>query len=108
MNFVADKAQHRGGVSADQLVGAGCDSLEYRLNVRWRTGNDIQDIGGCSLPFQRFPCVVEEPHILDGDHRLVGEGLEQLDVMIGECSGLRPRDTNDADGFSLTHQGREQ
>ena len=26
-----------------------------------------------------FPCdLVEQPHILDGDHGLVGEGLQQL------------------------------
>ena len=27
---------------------------------------------------------VEQPHILDRDHRLVGEGLDQLDLFLGE------------------------
>ena len=27
---------------------------------------------------------VEQPHVLDGDHRLVGEGGDQLDLLVGE------------------------
>ena len=33
--------------------------------------------------------LVEQPHVLDGDHRLVGEGLNQLDLLVGER--FRPR-----------------
>ena len=32
--------------------------------------------------------LVEQPRILDGDHGLVGEGLQQLDVVVGERAGL--------------------
>ena len=28
--------------------------------------------------------LLEQPHILDRDHRLVGEGLDELDLLIGE------------------------
>jgi hypothetical protein len=28
--------------------------------------------------------LVEQAHILNGDHRLVGEGLDQLDLLFGE------------------------
>ena len=34
-------------------------------------------------------CLVEQPHIFDSDDRLVGEGLEKLDVVVGERAGLR-------------------
>ena len=27
--------------------------------------------------------LVEQPHVLDRDHRLVGEGLHQLDLLVG-------------------------
>ena len=27
---------------------------------------------------------VEQPHVLDRDHRLVGEGRDQLDLLVGE------------------------
>ena len=34
---------------------------------------------------------VEQPHVLDRDHRLVGEGLDQLDLLIGERPHFRTR-----------------
>ena len=56
-----------------------------------RTGDHLQDVGGGGLPLQRLPGFVEQPHILDGDHGLVGEGLQQLDVVRGERAGLLSR-----------------
>ena len=35
---------------------------------------------------------VEQPHVLDRDHRLVGEGLEQRDLLVGERPRPRPGD----------------
>ena len=32
--------------------------------------------------------LVEQPHVLDRDHRLVGEGREQLDLLVGERLNL--------------------
>ena len=57
------------------------DGLEHRLHVRRRTGDHLQDVGRRGLPLQRLLRLVEQPHVLDGDHGLVGEGLQQLDVM---------------------------
>ena len=54
---------------------------KHRLHVRRRTGDHLQDVGGRGLPLQRLLRLVEQPRILDGDHGLVGEGLQQLDVM---------------------------
>ena len=39
--------------------------------------------------------LVEQPRVLDGDHGLVGEGLDQLDLLVGERLG--PRRAPDAD-----------
>ena len=33
--------------------------------------------------------LVEQPHVLDRDHRLVGEGGEQLDLLVGERPASR-------------------
>ena len=33
--------------------------------------------------------LVEQPHVLDRDHRLVGEGRDQLDLLVGERPHLR-------------------
>ena len=39
----------------------------------------------CSNDFLEF---LEQPHVFDGDHRLVGEGFEQLDLRRGEGTHL--------------------
>ena len=33
--------------------------------------------------------LLEQPRVLDGDHGLVGEGLDQLDLLVGERAGPR-------------------
>ena len=34
---------------------------------------------------------IEQPHILDCDHRLVGEGSDQFDLAVGERTHGAPR-----------------
>ena len=41
--------------------------------------------------------LVEQPGVLDRDHGLVGEGLQQLDMMGRERPGLDARDSDDTD-----------
>src|SRR5215475_7937146 len=64
--------------------GALDDSVEDRLHIGGRAADDAEHLGCCRLMLQRLAqsCValldlVEEPDVLDGDHRLVGEGLDQ-------------------------------
>ena len=47
--------------------------VEHRLKLAGRTGDDLQHLGGRGLLLQRFAQLVEQPRILDGDDRLVGE-----------------------------------
>ena len=47
---------------------------------------DAQDLGSSRSAAPAPRCgLVEQPHVLDGDHRLVGEGLEQRDLLVGEA-----------------------
>ena len=41
-----------------------------------------------SLLLQRFLEFLEQPHVLDGDDGLIGEGFEQLDLRRGEGAHL--------------------
>ena len=50
--------------------------------------DDAQDFARRRLLLQRFLEFLEQPHILDGDHRLIGEGFEQLDLRRGEGAHL--------------------
>ena len=46
---------------------------------------------------------VKQARVLDGDDGLVGEGLEQLDVAVGESTGLSTTYQYDADGLVVAH-----
>ena len=58
--------------------------IQHRLNIRRRAGDDAQDLTRRRLLLQRLFELIEKPHVLDGNDRLVGEGLQQLDLRRGE------------------------
>ena len=78
--------------------------VEHRLQIERRTADDLQHIGGRSLLRERLLEVararlhlVEQPHILDGDHGLVGEGLDELDLPRVEWANLGAKHDEYAD-----------
>ena len=48
--------------------------------------------------------LVEQPHVLDRDHRLVGEGGDQFDLLVGERPYRRALQDDDADRPSFAQQ----
>ena len=76
--------------------GALDDGVEDRLHVRGRAADDAEHLGRCRLMLQRLAQFrvallqfLEQPHVLDGDHRLVGEGFEQCDLLVCERPDFR-------------------
>ncbi len=76
--------------------GALDDGVKHRLHVRRRAADDAEHLGRCRLMLQRLAQFrialaefLEQSHVLDGDHRLVGEGLEQRDLLVGERPDFR-------------------
>ena len=49
---------------------------------------------------------LEQPHVLDGDHRLVGKGLEQCYLFFTEGSNLRPANYKGTDSYAFTQERR--
>ena len=49
---------------------------------------------------------LEQPHVLDGDHGLVGEGFEKRDLFVRERTDLRSPNANHPDRNSLPQQRR--
>ena len=75
------------------------DGVEHRLHVRRRAADDAEHLGCCRLMLQRLAqfCVAllnlfEQPHVLDGDDRLVGEGFKKRDLLFCEGTDLRSAD----------------
>src|SRR5215831_15618696 len=52
--------------------------------------------------------LLEQPHVFDGDHRLIGEGLEKSDLLFRKRPNFGSADLNRADGNSLTKQRRNK
>ena len=69
---------------ADHLQHVGCRGLELQ-----RFG----EVAGLRLHF------LEQPDIADGDYRLIGEGLQQLDLFVAEGMHFRPAKHDRADAF---------
>ena len=67
-----------------QSGGALHDRVKDRLHVRRRARNDAENVRCRRLLLQRLLRLIEQPHILDGDDGLVGKGLEEQYLAIGE------------------------
>ena len=74
---VADQ-RHVDVVHAKELLAAPDDLVEDRRRVGDRLADDLENLGRRGLPLERLAGLVEEAYVLDRDHGLVGEGLQQL------------------------------
>ena len=59
----------------------------------------------CSNDFLEF---LKQPHVLDGDNRLVGEGFEKLDLRRGKGTHLGATRAQRSNEFPLLTKGNEQ
>ena len=81
----------------DRVLG---QCVEHRLQVEGGPPDHLEQLAGRRLLLERHPQLAvarlqlgEEAHVLDRDDGLVREGLEQLDLLVGEEAGLRPSPT---------------
>ena len=86
----------------DRVLG---QCLEDGSQVKRRTADHLEDFAGGGLLLQGLGEVtvpglqlLEEANVLDGDHRLVGEDLQERDLLAGKRLRRRPRvDGNGSD-----------
>jgi len=78
-----------------------------------RAGNDAQDLARCGLLFKRLRQLAiailqffKQPDVFNCNDRLIGEGFEQLDLLVGERAHFRATNKNRPDGNALTQQRR--
>ena len=82
--------------------------FENRLQFARRTRNNAQHIRGRRLLLQRLAQFGEQPGVLDGDDRLVGEGLEQLHLGRFKRPQYVAVNVKGADGAALGPQRRAE
>src|SRR5262249_11517968 len=88
MKNVSVQTSDCGILSVTKLCCILHDHVQHRLNIRRRAGDDPQNFTRCSLLLQRLFEFLEQPHVLDSDHRLLSEGFKQLDLRRGEGAYL--------------------
>ena len=84
--------------------------------IERRAADDLQHVGGRGLLLQRLRQIarprlhlVEQAHVLDGDHGLIGEGLEEVDLALGEWASLPTCDHEYADnGIVALHRDSQR
>src|SRR5262245_11448377 len=76
------KSQHH-VINPANARGALNDGVEDRLHVCGRAADDAKHLGCCRLMLQGLPQFrvalldfLKQPHVLDGNDRLVGEGFK--------------------------------
>ena len=101
-------------VHAGQLIGAGYDRAQNgsqiqrradrlpNLTERLEFAHGPRQLGGPRLQ------LLEQPHVLDGDHCLIGEGPEQRDLLVRERSRLGAAGGDCADRAAVAHEGNGQ
>ena len=84
------------------------DHVEHRLNIGRRPTDDVEHFADRGLIFERFlhlararVHVLEQPHVLDRDHRLVGEGRDQIDLLGREWTHVRAAQRKGTDRLLL-------
>ena len=104
----------RPAVEPRELHRPGHDRLEHGLQLERRTDRLPHLAQRRELPHRARERLgtriqhLEQAHVLDRDHRLVGEGLQQLDLLVGEVSHVGARDRDRADRSALAQHGYAQ
>ena len=102
------------GVGPGQLAGASHDRLEHRVQIEGRTerpphiaerpklAHGARQVLGPGFEFR------EQPHVLDGDHGLVGECFRKRDLLVGEGLHFSALHEYGANGSAFAEERRDQ
>jgi hypothetical protein len=91
-------------IPGEEPLAALEDHVEHRLGIGDRIADRAQHLPRSPLLLERLPGLVEQAHVLDRDRRLVGEGLHQRDLLVGEPPRFHPPERDGADRAVLAHQ----
>src|SRR5262249_14413483 len=91
------------------------DRVEDGLHVRLRPGDDAEHLARRGLLLERNGQIavpgfqlLEQSDVLDRDHRLVGESLEEGDLTLREEPGLGTAELQRPDRDAFPHQGHAE
>src|SRR5262249_8411296 len=98
------RAEARG--VGDHHLRQADDGIERRAQLVAHAGDELRLVLARQLQLAVLVLnFIEQAHILDGNHRLVGKGCEQLDLLVGKRRDLRLPQTYCAQRRALAQQG---
>ncbi len=107
--------QHHDIECLAQLGYTARNHVEHGLYVGGRARDDVQNRTRRGLLGERFGHfavarleVLEQAHVLYGDHGLIGECLEELHLSVGEAAHLIPADEDGSNRRALSQQRRSK
>src|SRR6202165_2846383 len=108
---VAILQYHQPVVGFTKVTSAFNDGFEDRADIGRRGSDHAQDIAAPGLVSQGLReltglglHLVEQPDIADGDHRLIGESLQQRNLLVREGVDLSAAYDDGADALVLTQE----
>jgi hypothetical protein len=108
LKFIAFDKQHRAKRCIANARRVRQYDLEHWLERARRARDDLEHFGGRGLPLQRLGQLaralllgLEQPHVLDRDHRLVGERPQKRNLLIRKRINLGTSKLNCADRHPL-------
>ena len=93
-----------GHLAGEQPLAAREDRVEHRRRVRDRAADRRQHLAGRALLVERLLGLLEQPHVLERDRRLVAEGLQQRDLPLGERPHFLPAQQDRAERLPFAEQ----
>src|SRR5262245_60733703 len=87
--------------------------VQHGLKVKCRSTDDFEHIRSRSLLLEGFsqligthPYLLEQPYVLNGNHRLIRKGLEQFELLVAERAHLRSSYSQSTNRLIILHQRR--
>ena len=102
---------HLTAIGSTKPGGILNEGLQHRLQIKRRPADHLQDFTGGGLLVEGFREIAiarlqlrEQPHILDRDHGLVGEGFDEFDLLVGEWLDYAPAHQDETDRTPVAQQ----
>src|SRR6516165_392921 len=93
----------------DHHLGQPDDGVERRTQLVAHAGDELRLVLARQLQLAVLVLdLIEQPHVFDCDHRLIGEGCDELNLLVGERRDLCFPQGNCAERHALTQQWYSQ
>ena len=83
--------------------------VKYRPEIDGGAADNFEHVAGCGELIHRarefglaLAQLTQEPHVLDRNDRLIGEGCYQLDLSVGKWANLRTRQSYNANAIFIS------